>query len=558
MTSNFFIFFLFYFLILISIIGYGTLISVILNFNHKHNLGFLGINGIFFLTFYSYLSNLFIAHSSTHNLVIVIVGIAIFFYFLKNKTLKSKKDLILSSIVFVIIFISLLIYKNHDDFPYYHFPYTYYLTQESFSFGVGQFVHAFRTPSSIFYLNSLFFLPIAEYFLFNFSAAYILGFVNIILLKKIHLFFVHYKPDKELNYKTDFVNFLSLLVFIFINIFFYRLGEHGTDRSAQILIFVLIILLFEYMKNSNPTKVDLNFIYILLGIIVSLKAFYILYLSLFFPLFHHIYRIKKTFKETIYYFILNKAFFILSIFITLVLFSYFANTGCLIYPLSFTCLENLSWSIPKTQVIASNDWFELWSKGGATPNFIVEDREKYIQGLNWVSNWIDIYFFNKVSDFLAGIIFLTAIILYYCYKFKNISNINVFNNIKNLYGLIFILIILTFEWFYNHPALRYGGYCLICLLLFLPSSIWMSKFNINHKKYTQLVFSTILITLIVFILRNYNRIDNEHRIYGYKPFTETFYNLDDKIYFRVELQMKNFDKKRIKTVFGKKIYTINK
>ena len=558
MTSNFFIFFLFYFLILISIIGYGTLVSVILNFNHIHNVGFLGINGIFFLIFYSYLSNLFIAHSSIHNLIIVIVGIVIFFYSIKKKNLKFKKDLIFLSIIFLLIFISLLIFKNHDDFPYYHFPYTYYLTQESFSFGIGQFVHAFRTPSSIFYLNSLFYLPIAEYFLFNFSTAYILGFVNIILLKKIHIFFLHYKLEKGINYKTDFINFLSLLVFIFINIFFYRLGEHGTDRSAQILIFVLIIFLFEYMKKSNSSKIDLNFIYILLGIIVSLKAFYILYLSLFFPLFYYIYRIKNTLRKTFYFFIFNKTFFILSLFIILVLFSYFANTGCLIYPLSFTCLESLSWSIPKTQVIASNDWFELWSKGGATPNFIVEDREKYIQGLNWVYNWTNIYFFNKVSDFLAGIIFLTSVILFYCYKFKNTSNINILNSIKNLYGLIIVLIVLTFEWFYNHPALRYGGYCLICLLLFLPSSLWMSKFNIDYKRYTQLVFSTILITLIVFILRNYNRIYEEHKIYGYRPFVETFYNLDDKIYFRVDLQMKNFDKKRIKTIFGKKIYTVNK
>ena len=42
---------------------------------------------------------------------------------------------------------------NNDDFSYYHFQYTYYLTQDSFSFGVGQFNHGFRTPSSIFYLN---------------------------------------------------------------------------------------------------------------------------------------------------------------------------------------------------------------------------------------------------------------------------------------------------------------------------------------------------------------------------------------------------------------------
>ena len=29
------------------------------------------------------------------------------------------------------------------------------------------------------------------------------------------------------------------LSILFINIFFYRIAEHGTDRSAQILIFLL-------------------------------------------------------------------------------------------------------------------------------------------------------------------------------------------------------------------------------------------------------------------------------------------------------------------------------
>ena len=50
-----------------------------------------------------------------------------------------------------------MMYKTHDDFPYYHFPYTYYLTQSDIHIGVGNFGHGFRTSSSIFYLNSLFY-----------------------------------------------------------------------------------------------------------------------------------------------------------------------------------------------------------------------------------------------------------------------------------------------------------------------------------------------------------------------------------------------------------------
>ena len=59
----------------------------------------------------------------------------------------------------------------------------YYLTQENLVIGAGQLVHAFRTPSSIFYLNSLFYLPIIEYFLFNMGAILDLsGFSNLILI----------------------------------------------------------------------------------------------------------------------------------------------------------------------------------------------------------------------------------------------------------------------------------------------------------------------------------------------------------------------------------------
>ena len=47
-----------------------------------------------------------------------------------------------------------------------------------------------------------------------------------------------------------------------------------------------------------------------------------------------------------------------------------------------------------------------------------------------------------------------------------------------------MLTLLFAEWFYNHPALRYGGYPLIALLLFLPIAQYLSKknyLNFNYK-----------------------------------------------------------------------------
>ena len=41
--------------------------------------------------------------------------------------------------------------------------------------------------------------------------------------------------------------FFSLLVLTFINVVFYRIGEHGTDRSAQILLFLVFLLFIEIL-----------------------------------------------------------------------------------------------------------------------------------------------------------------------------------------------------------------------------------------------------------------------------------------------------------------------
>ena len=41
---------------------------------------------------------------------------------------------------------------------------------------------------------------------------------------------------------------------LFINIFFYRISEHGTDRSAQILILILIVELYEFFLRLAINK----------------------------------------------------------------------------------------------------------------------------------------------------------------------------------------------------------------------------------------------------------------------------------------------------------------
>lgn len=535
MTLNLLTLFTYYLLITISIIGYGILLNfIILNNCDENNIGKLGIQGIFFYIFYSYLSHIFVEHTLLHNFIFLIFGILIFFLniFLFKILVLKKKEFFLIVFLFIIFFVGLLIHKNHDDFSYYHFPYAYYLTQNNLIFGIGQFNHGFRTPSSIFYFNSLTYLPLIKYHLFNLIFVLIVIFTNIILIKKI---LIDLKISNSKIYKFELVKILSLFAIIFVNIFFYRISEHGTDRSAQILVLLLIIELIDLIKYKNLDKNKISFLFIIAALVISIKAFFILYLIFVIPLIYLLLIKKNKVIEIFKLLILNKSFLLFISTMFFVLFSNFANTGCILYPLSFTCYENLSWAIPSQQVIQMNNWYELWSKGGAAPNFRVENPDIYIQNFNWIFNWVEIYFFNKVSDFLLGITTMVLVVLVYL-------RINIFNKKipeKNNFILIiyFLIFLLSIEWFINHPALRYGGYCLIFLLFILPISAKIALERSEKKQFLKKVKILICISFFIFFLRNIDRISAEVRKYDYKPLKIPTYEVD-KQHFRIDKKLK--------------------
>ena len=516
-----------YFFIILSVIGFGLFFFSSTKNQLNVEFEFSLLAGLFFLILLSFLTHFFTPHGFYHNLVIAFFGIIFFFFF----SLKEKKIIrnyyFYLLLIFGILFIGFLTIKPHDDFPYYHFPYTYYLTQNHMIIGTGSINHGFRTPSSIFYLNSLFYLPIIKYFSFHIGAVLIFGISNLILILKL-------KNDHK-NQRYDFISILTILSLLFINIFFYRISEHGTDRSAQILILVLFIEILSFYRNSVNFKNFFSKIFILLGLIITLKAFYVLYLLILIPIFvgirkEKISQILKSFFSNIYFYI-----FILIGF-SLIAINIF-NSGCVLYPVSLTCFNNLEWSLLH-EAEFMNNWYELWSKAGASPNYRVDNPEIYIKGFNWLPNWTNLYFFNKVSDFILGLIFLLLIVFLIFYT-KNKKKIS-FNK-KEILWTYSIILILFFEWFYNHPSLRYGGYSLIALILFIPFSIYLSKFKLDHRFQKKMVF-LIILSMVIFMGRNLNRIGNEVEKYDYDFLSKPFYILNENN-FRVDNLFNKFIQK---------------
>ena len=504
----------------LSIIGYGYILNKYFLIFKKENIGYLGLFGIFFLTFIAYISNFFIPLSDKFNLVLHLLGLIFFiFYFNKYKIIhRNYLNLFIFFLIISLFFIFTA--KTHDDFEYYHFAYIHFLNYENTQIGIGHFNNGFRVPSSIFYFSSILFLPHLKHDIIHLGSIYFTLFINLIFFIKI--------IDLRDNKNFRFLVYLCLIGLIISNIFFYRLGEHGTDRSAQILVILLFIEVLDIVNNNKENfKFTLSKIIILITLIASLKAFYLIYIFILIPILLYqkkkllfikkIFQLKSTYLSIIFFFV--------------VLVTYFVNSGCLIYPLTISCLD-VSWAIPANEVSGWNQYYQLWSKAGATPNFKVSNPEEYIKYLNWLPNWINIYFFNKVSDFLLSIFFISLIFTFYFFNKKKV------NIKKQKYKLIYIfLIFLLFEWFLYHPALRYGGYHLVALITFIPISLYLQSSNFSKNIFFKKLMIIISIILLISVGRNIHRIVKENEIYNYNVFVHPSYNRNFqnfKIYERIK------------------------
>lgn len=508
----------YYLLILISITGYGLILNRLFNLNLSFKeFPLIGIIGLIFLTFISFATNIVVAHNFEHNISILSIGIIYLLLFKNSFFLKEiyKNKKIFLQLFLVIIFFSIInsMGKTHDDFDWYHLPYTLNLSQNKLQIGLGHFNHGFRTHSSLFYTNSLFYLPFIKNYSFNFAQSYLFFFTA--------FYFYQKSMDTKLN---KLLNIYSILSLGFILIFFYRLAEHGTDRSGQILVLLLTFMILKFLlKSKEKFYSEYQIFLIILTFIISLKSYFVIFGIFLIPL------IYLNIKDFIFIKKILNVRLLIFLFI-FIIFNYgtqFLNSGCILYPISYTCYENFIWSFKIQHVKEMNVWYELWSKAGANPNWRTEDVQLYLSNFNWIPNWIENYFFNKFSDFLLGLFVLVLTIFLFVQKKNSYSNTK---RKMNIIYLLFLFIILLILWFIKFPQLRYGGFIIVANIIFLSFCFYISNVSFNNKIYKSLKILSLVIILI-FSGRNIDRLNKENNLYGYNIISNAFYNVENKKFY---------------------------
>ena len=512
--SDIIIFILSFYFCLISVLAYGNFFQrIFLEKNINKNIDvYTGFYGLMFLTLISLITSYFVQHNYYHNFILHGLGFVYFFFtnFKNNK--KFYKNIFYISIF---LFSILLISKTHDDFSYYHLPFTKFLTESHVIFGMGHLNLGYNFLSSLFFLNSTFYLPLIELYSFHFSIIFFLIFFNYFLLKNIFS-----------NKTHEFFKFFYFITFVFFNVSFNRLAEFGMDKPGQLLIVILIIKLFEIIIITKQEK-KLNEILLLLplfGLCISIKTYFLTYILLSFS----IVLLNKKILENLKFIIFSKSFFFFLLILVSMFFHHFISTGCIISPLPYLCFENLSWARSIDDVKELSIWLEQWSKAGANPNFRVEDELNYIKDFNWVPNWFEKYFLIKFLDQI-GILILSIILALVFFKRFIISSNKIFFK-KEFLVFYFLIIFIFYVWFAHHPTLRYGGYSIFYLLIAFPISIIFYKLkNKNKDDYLKKIKFFIIFVLLIVNIKNFNRINNEidrDDIYSFKDFP--FFSIDKK------------------------------
>ncbi len=518
LIQNTLIFFVSFYLLLVSVLGYGLLFQTI-SFGSIRNLNsqksiYIGFYGLFLITLISLITSLLVPHNFIHNILLHLLGI-LFFIFLKAENKKQYLKIIFLISFFIIS--ALLISKTHDDFPYYHLPFTRYLTEQKVIFGIGNLQHGFKLISSLFFLNSTFYLPFIKYFSFHFPLIFFLIFFNYFLIREI----IH-KENHEVS------KLLYLFAFIFFNLSFNRLGEFGTDKAGHLLITILIIKTFQTTcLNNNKNSLD-NFMFLipLLAFSISLKTYFIPYLLLGLTIF----LLDIKFMKSLKFILISKVFVIFLITLSVYFFHHFISTGCLVSPISITCFgDNLDWARGNKHYAGLSTWLEQWAKAGAGPNFRVEDPLVYIKDFNWISRWLEYYFAEKVLDQLLILIssYLVILFLFKSLIIKNISSVLD----KKIIFFYTIILLIFFIWLTKHPTLRYGGYPIVFLTFSIPIALLYQKIQSKEFFEKRLKF-LILLVIVIFNFKNLNRISDEFQRADYYKFDNfPFFAILDKEYY---------------------------
>jgi len=504
------VFFLISLIYFFSVSGLGKLLFIS-NSNYQDNFNFfeLFIYGLIAKTIIGFLLYISVGTNEYINIFILFSGFFLFLYYKKKLNLVNLKYIFL---LLILIFSVLLISKTHEDFIQYHLFSIEEIFNNQLRIGITKINFKFFHASLLSYSQSLIVIPIL-----NFKLVHLPIFF-------IYFSVVGYFIWTLFNSSEKKERFFSLFIVLLLLIKFNRLSEYGYDYISQFLLLIVFHKIFFYKLNKD--QLTKSFTIFLFSILIKPITL------LFSPIL--LFLLYKNNVKFLFAIFVNKIL-LFSFMILILLSTSFFKTGCLFYPINYTCFEEdkIFWS-EKTQVKEYSEFVGLWAK-----NFYsieeskyekIADKNIFKKNFNWLKFWVEGHFFYKISEFL--LILIAVIILIHIYFTKEKPT---FIKLSFEEYLIFLLSFCSIIfWMNTVPQFRFGFASIVIFIYLLFSNFINLEISLKKKK----IFILIFFSLLILNLKNFNRIKNEYErndIYKYVNFP--FYNYEEiynKAFFEID------------------------
>ncbi len=467
-----------------------------------------GIYGFITLGFFSLILNFFFPINKFIGSLFLLFSIVIFFFYFYN----FKKKIELALIVVFVSFTTLVFITsaniNRPDAGLYHLPFISILQDNKIILGLSNLHYRLGHTSIFQYISAIYSNYFFKIEFLNLPIASLFPLFIIFLFKKINEAF---KTKNEI----EIISIFFIIIFSFYS--FNRYSNFGNDAPASIFFFILIISILGIKDIKNIESNKFYNIGIISIFLVTLKPFMIIVLPL--PI------LLLLMNKNKFEILKHKNSLICLILICSWILKNYLISGCLIFPIKETCLNNLSYYDGSVVDIASNE-AEAWSKG--FPDSVKKmNFKEYNSDFNWINTWFENHFSKVIEKLLPLLIFISIFLIRNIINRSFYKNLNFGNIFKN--NTIILIIIFSFYcsifWFLNFPVYRFGMSYLATLIIFTFVAIFVSK---QKTLYSKKIYITIIGVGFVFIfIKNLNRIINNHDlVYNNSPWPK-IYSMND-------------------------------
>ena len=532
--------------LLINIIGYTYLYKYL--FSNSSNFQLKNIEllyGFFFITFLSIILNFFLPLKITFYFCLLI-GL----YFGLRTIIKKNITFSLLHYFLIVMCFSIITSNNGEniDLPMYHMQIINWIANNKIPFGITDLEIRYGMNSSWHNFISL--------FNFSISTAKSSSFFTITLLS----FFIieALNSEKKLTISHFFLSLTASFIFFYTiihpltnGIILNHLGNPEVDIPVMIFFLVSFYIFLKIVFERKFFLINLLSISCLLTFTTKISYFAVLLLPIVAILI-----IKEKFFFNLKLIKNKNEIFVFFIFLISWSFKGYINSGCILFPVTFSCFD-VGWGAEISEI----DHYSKIIMGFARDTRLrarYTDFEYIINTYNWIVPWFKDYFLNtSLLKISASITFL-----YFCfftiYKLVKKENF-LFLNKLNIYIFLFFALCL-FIWF-KAPEVRFGWGIFIsipCFLIALKYDL-LNKFKIFNIKLNLNFFLVILIFLLTIKNINYFNMVNFYEInkkYDYSNIKE--YKKFNNHFIYQSRNWKCYDFELICVNSIKEVYLINK